>query len=231
MAGTDLILLHGALGHGGQLASLGALLGEDRRVMTLEFEGHGATPLRGRPLRMESFASAVIEAMDAEGIAKADFFGYSMGGYVALSLAATAPGRVNRVGTLATKLAWSPEITARECAMLDASMIRAKVPKYAQILEARHTGAGWERLLTETADLLRDLGDRPRLTDAVLDSIAQPVRIAVGDRDATVTIDECVAAVRHLRNGELEVHPHTSHPFEKAPLHRIARSLAEFFAP
>jgi len=86
-----------------------------------------------------------------------------MGGYIALYLAATSPDRVQRVATLATKLAWTP------------------------------------------------------------------ARIAVGDRDATVTIDECVAAVRRIPNGELEVLPRTPHPFEKAPIERIAYSLAEFF--
>ena len=167
--------------------------------------------------------------MDAANISKADLFGYSMGGYVALHLAASSPDRVRRVATLATKLAWTPEIAARECALLDAATIRTKVPKFAAALEARHIAMGWEALLTKTADLLHDLGSRPRITNDVLASIGQPVRIAVGDRDATVTIDECVAAVRQLPHGELEVVPRTPHPFEKVPIEHVAYSLSEFF--
>jgi pimeloyl-ACP methyl ester carboxylesterase len=227
---TDLILLHGALGDATQLAPLGERLDRERRPTILELEGHGSTPPRGGPLRIESFADAVLGAMDQAGIARADFFGYSMGGYVALYLAATVPDRVARVATLATKLAWTPEVAERECALLDAATIRVKVPKFAAALEAKHTATGWEALLAHTADLLRDLGARPRITDETLASITQPVRIAVGDRDATVTIDECVAAVRRMPNGELEVHPRTPHPFEKAPVERLARSLSEFFA-
>jgi len=185
--------------------------------------------LRNRPLRIESFAAAVLEAMDRASVGQADVFGYSMGGYVALYLAATSPDRVRRVATLATKLAWTPEIAARECALLDAATIRAKVPKFAAALEARHTAAGWEALLASTADLLRELGARPRITDELLAAIHHPARIAVGDRDATVTIDECVAAARRIPNGELEVLPRTPHPFEKAPIERVAHSLAEFF--
>ena len=228
MTANDLILLHGALGDAGQLVPLATRLGDSRRVSVLELEGHGATPLRRRPMSIESFAADVIAELDRRDIARADFFGYSMGGYVALYLAATAPERVNRVATLATKLAWTSEIAARETAMLDSATIRAKVPKFAAALEARHTGAGWETLLASTAELLHELGARPRLTDEVLASIAQPVRVGVGDRDVTVTIEECAAAVRQLRSGELEVHPRTSHPFEKAPIDRIARSLVEF---
>jgi pimeloyl-ACP methyl ester carboxylesterase len=227
---ANLVLLHGALGDATQLAPLADRLGPERRSTIVELEGHGATPLRGRPLRIESFAEAVLDAMDQRGIERADFFGYSMGGYVALHLAATAPERVRRVATLATKLAWTPEIAERECAMLDATTIRAKVPKFAAALEARHTAAGWETLLAESADLLRDLGRQPRVTEETLASIVQPVRIGVGDRDATVTIDECVAAARRIPNGELEVYPRTPHPFEKAPIERLARSLFEFLA-
>ena len=37
-------------------------------------------------------------------------------------------------------------------------------------------------------------------------------------------------ATEETASGELEVHPRTPHPFEKAPLDRIARSVGEFFA-
>jgi pimeloyl-ACP methyl ester carboxylesterase len=229
MADTDLIPLHGALGDTSQLAPLAARLSDRRRVTVVELEGHGATPLRDRPFRIESFASSVLETMDQRGIGTADLFGYSMGGYIALYLAATFPARIARVATLATKIAWTPDIAARESAMLDVATIRAKVPKFAAALEARHTAAGWEQLLWRTADLLRELGARPVVTDGLLASIGQRVRVAVGDRDTTVTLDECAAGVRRLANGELEVHPRTPHPFEKAPIDRIAASLAEFF--
>jgi hypothetical protein len=114
--------------------------------------------------------------------------------------------------------------------MLDVATIRSKVPKFAAALEARHTGAGWETLLAATAEMLHDLGSRPRLTNELLGTIGHPIRLAVGDRDATVDIDECAGALRLLKNGELEVHPRTPHPFEKVPLDRVATSLSEFFA-
>jgi pimeloyl-ACP methyl ester carboxylesterase len=226
---TDLILLHGALGDVRQLSPLAERMGDEFRVATIELPGHGSTAADG-PLRIDAFAQAVLHAMDHRGIAQADFFGYSMGGYVALYLAALAPNRVGRVATLATKLAWAPEVASRESAMLDAATIRAKVPKFAAALEARHTGLGWETLLARTAEMMQELGRHPVVSGELLGRITQPARIAVGDRDATVTIDECIVAVRQLANGELEVHPRTPHPFEKAPVERIARSLREFLA-
>ena len=230
IASRDLVLLHGALGDTQQLAPLADRVGGDRRVAVIELPGHGATDLHGDRFGIEAFAEAVLREMTARDIHRADFFGYSMGGYVALHLAAVAPDRVTRVATLATKLAWTPEGAARETAMLDAATISAKVPKFAAALEARHTALGWKTLLGRTADLMRELGSRPVVTADVLATITQPVRIAVGDRDTTVTLDECAVAARQLPNGELEVHPRTPHPFEKSPVDRIASSLLQFFA-
>jgi pimeloyl-ACP methyl ester carboxylesterase len=230
MSDTPLILLHGALGDAEQLAPLAGRMSGTRRVVVLEFEGHGTTPLRGRPLRIESFAAAVVDAMDRGGIERADLFGYSMGGYVALFLAAMAPDRVARVATLATKIAWTPDVAVRESAMLDAAVIREKVPRFAAALAARHTATGWDVLLSHTAELLHELGERPRVTNELLSAVTQPVRIAVGDRDATVTLEECASAARQLPNGELEVYPRTAHAFEKAPLDRVVASLTDFFA-
>ena len=230
IASRDLVLLHGALGDVQQLAPLADLVGGERRVLVMELPGHGATGLHDDRFGIEAFSEAVLREMTARDVDRADFFGYSMGGYVALHLAAAAPDRVSRVATLATKLAWTPEGAARETAMLDAATISAKVPKFAAALEARHTVLGWKALLARTADLMRELGARPVVTADVLASITQPVRIAVGDRDTTVSLDECATAVRQLRNGELEVHPRTPHPFEKAPVDRIASSLLEFFS-
>lgn len=64
--------------------------------------------------------------------------------------------------------------------------------------------------------------------DDDLRAIAHPVRLSVGDRDATGSIDECEAALRLLPLGELEVHPATPHPFERAPVERLARSIGDF---
>jgi pimeloyl-ACP methyl ester carboxylesterase len=105
----------------------------------------------------------------------------------------------------------------------------AKVPRFADILAARHAGFGWEQVLAATRDMMLALGAQPPLTSHALGGIAQPVRVMVGDRDATATVEESAAAVRALPAGELEVLPRTPHPLEKVPLGRLAASIAEFF--
>lgn len=234
MAGPHIILVHGALGDASQMAPLAARLrdggvGDGATIDAVELEGHGATPARERPFRIEYFAENVLEHLERRGLDRADLFGYSMGGYVALHLAATAAARVRRVATLATKLAWTQEVAAREMAMLDPATIRAKVPRFAEALERRHSASGAETVLRLTADLLGSLGGRPLLGPDVFATISHPVRLAVGDRDATVGLDETAVAARALPNGELEVYPRTPHPFEKVSLERLTSSLREFF--
>lgn len=226
---TDLVLLHGALGAGRQLDPLAERLTEEgRRVHVVELEGHGSTPARGRVFAIEHFAENVVEAMDARGIERAAIFGYSMGGYVALHLAATRPERVERVVTLGTKFRWDPETAEREARRLDPAGIRDKIPRFADTLAARHASAGgWEGVLVRTASLLRALGAQPVLDDAVLGSLAQPVRVMVGDRDVTVTIEETAGAYRALGSGEMVVMPRTPHPFEQVDLGRLAGLIVE----
>ena len=216
---ADVVLLHGALGAADQLAPLAERLTERLagrgRVHVVELEGHGATP-SARPYAMAHFVGNVLATMDARGVERAALFGYSMGGYAALLLAAAHPGRAARVVTLGTKFRWDPETAAREARRLDPAAIRAKVPRFADALAARHAGAGgWEGVVARTADLLRALGDAPPLTDETLGAVRCPARVMVGDRDATVTVEETAGAWRALGDGELAVLPRTPHPLEQ----------------
>ena len=229
-ATRDLVLLHGALGASTQFDALARGLEPHFRIHLLDFEGHGSAPPRGRPLGIPFFAENVLELLDSKGIERALLFGYSMGGYVALHLALEHPMRAMRVAALGTKLRWDRETASREAARLDPDVMRAKVPKFAAALAARHERAGgWERVVTDTADLLRELGERPLLSDAEFARIAQPVRIIVGDRDATVGVDESAAASRSLIDGSLTVLADTPHPLEQVDMTRLVPILVDFF--
>ena len=178
---------------------------------------------------MEHFAENVVELLDTQGIQRARFFGHSMGGYVALCLALDRPERVERIATLGTKFRWDPHTAARGAGWLDPAKIRVKVPQFAATLAERHERAGgWVGVLERTADLLRDLGDNPRLTDATLARIAPPVRVLVGDRDDTVSVDESTGAARVLANGSVTVLPNTPHPIEQVDVSLLAPVLLDF---
>ena len=227
---ADLLLLHAALGARSQFDALAGELGERFTIHSLDFEGHGEAGPSDRPFRIEAFAENVVAYLDRNALATVDIFGYSMGGYVALHLAAVMPERVGRIFTLGTKLRWDPETSAREVRMLDPETIARKVPRFAEQLERRHAGAGgWRLVLEKTAEMMIALGDSSPLTDERFGSIAHRVRIGVGDRDATVGVEESAGVYRLLANGELMVFPRTPHPIERAPIELIASEIGRFF--
>lgn len=91
-AGPPLVLVHGAGGTSRHWPEeLRALPG--RRVVALDLPGHGGSP--GPSLRsIGTYATRVVEALDALGIASAVVAGHSMGGAIALTIALEAPPRV-----------------------------------------------------------------------------------------------------------------------------------------
>ncbi|HEX3158986.1 MAG TPA: alpha/beta fold hydrolase, partial [Gemmatimonadaceae bacterium] len=172
-----------------------------------DFAGHGTRSSEPGAFSIERFAGDVIAYLDAHDISRAAFVGYSMGGYVALYLAVHHPERVARVVTLGTKLAWSPEAAARETRLLDPDVIAVKVPGFAAVLAERHGVEYWAEVCRRTAGMLRELGERPVLGYGAFAGIGCPVRLAVGNRDGTVSVEEKLAVSRVIGGAELAVLP------------------------
>jgi len=222
---TDLVLLHGALGDATQLAPLATRLDDGRRVVVIELEGHGATPLRDRPLRIESFADDVIAHLDRQGIGRADIFGYSMGGYVAMYLAKDYPQLVDRIITLGTKFHWDEATGAREIKMLNPAAIAAKVPVFAAALEALHAPNDWKEVLQRTADMMEGMGRDNPLKPADYAAIKTTCLIMLGDRDKMVTFEETIATYKQLPNAQMAVLPGTPHIIDQVDPSLIAYLL------
>ncbi len=226
---TKLLLLHGALGAKSQFAGIEQSLAGSLEVYSLNFSGHGGEPLPEVPFSIELFAGDVLRWLDANKIDKINLFGYSMGGYVALYLALKHPDKIGKIFTLATKLEWSEEISAREVKMLDAVKIKEKVPKFAEELSQRHGADKWEAVLGKTAEMMINLGRKNRLTPEDYTKIEHDVTLGVGDRDKMVSIEETTAAYRKLKNGKLLVMPDTPHPLEQVNAERLCYEIKEIF--
>jgi pimeloyl-ACP methyl ester carboxylesterase len=96
--GQPLVLLHGAFS--ATETSFGELipsLAKTRQVISLEQQGHGHTADIDRPLTVEQMADDTAAALRQLGIENADFFGYSMGGGIALQLAIQYPDLVHKL--------------------------------------------------------------------------------------------------------------------------------------
>lgn len=229
MSNYPLLLLHGALGASTQYEPLFPLIADRIDVHTMDFEGHHTAPSRDRPLRFNHFAENVLEYMASRSIDKIHIFGHSLGGAIGLYLARHYPQRVASVFTLGIKFEWSLEIAEKENAFLDAQKMEEKVPGFAKMLKQRHTAAGWETLLERVRDLHLSMGRDNPLKDADFRSIGQKVRIAVGDRDKMVDIEQSIRKYRLLQHGEFQVFPATPHPLEQVHMPRLASAMLDFF--
>jgi pimeloyl-ACP methyl ester carboxylesterase len=100
--GPVLVLLEG-LGYGSWMwRSQVDVLSRTHRLVVVDNRGISpSTPLPG-PYSMEQFAQDALATLDAEGIDRASFLGVSMGGFIAQSVAALAPDRVERLVLVST---------------------------------------------------------------------------------------------------------------------------------
>ena len=76
----NLLLLHGALGAKRSSKNLKQSLGESFNVYTMNFSGHGGSPIPKEPFSIKMFAEDILKFLDSLGIDYINVFGYSMGG-------------------------------------------------------------------------------------------------------------------------------------------------------
>lgn len=96
--GQPIILLHGSymtidLNWSGLIPELS----KTRKVIAVELQGHGHTPVSDRELSRATLASDVEKLMDYLKIDSADIAGYSFGGQIAYQFAIQSPKRLKKL--------------------------------------------------------------------------------------------------------------------------------------
>jgi 3-oxoadipate enol-lactonase len=122
-------------------------LAERFRVVRYDHRGHGTSPVPPGPYDLAGLAGDVVRLLDALGIERAHLGGLSLGGMVAMQLAATRPERVDRLGLVCTAAhvppasMWAERAatvrTAGPQALVDAVFARWFTPAGAGSPEAR----------------------------------------------------------------------------------------------
>jgi pimeloyl-ACP methyl ester carboxylesterase len=95
--GEPLVFLHGGYMSIDTMRDLVTRLAETRQVIAAEMQGHGRTADIDRPFSYEQLADDVVVLMDSLDVEKADVFGYSFGGGIALQLGIRHPERVDQL--------------------------------------------------------------------------------------------------------------------------------------
>lgn len=204
-AGRPLVLLHGAFGW----ANVHPILAKNRQVIAVELQGHGHTADIDRPLTAEQMADDTAALLKQLKIDQADFFGYSMGGNVALAVAIRHPSLVRKLainGSHASKMAeaYEPE-TYKQFQSLPADF----APK---ILKDHYDAVApdpkqWPALVGKIKKMGLEFKGFARED---MRSIKAPVLITLGDRDG-VRAEHAVEMFRLIPNAQLAVFPGGDH--------------------
>ncbi|WP_159080455.1 alpha/beta fold hydrolase [Nocardia suismassiliense] len=210
--GRPLILLHGGLGTGE--STFGAMIPElakTRRVIAVDLQAHGHTPDLARPLSYEALADDVAALINHLQLGKADLLGYSLGGGVALQVAARTPDLVDRLVVASAPFrydGWVPETRAGMAAMNPDAL--RETPLFQLYSGVAPDPAGWHGLVTKTRDLLSKEYD----WTAQLAQVRAPALVLTAESDALFR-DHATDMVAGLNTGKpdsrLEIVPGTTH--------------------
>ena len=218
---TPLVIVHGANGSAREMAPL-----TDRLPgFVPNMIGHGGREIPAA-LDVPAIAADLLRQCDAAGIGKADWFGFSFGGLVALWIAAHHPDRVRGIVTLVTKVDYDARGIAHVTHLLDPDRLAAK-PRGAE-LAATHAPKDWRELARVNGRMFEGFRDRPPLNGAQIAGIRQPALLMAGLEDPLVSGAETSALAKRLPNATTGLFSGGCHPLAHAPLDAIVRSTRAF---
>jgi pimeloyl-ACP methyl ester carboxylesterase len=194
--GEPLVVLHGAYMDIPTMGGIIPKLAETHRVYAVELQGHGRTTDIDRKITYQNLADDVAAFMDAVGLAKADVFGYSMGGQAALQVAIRHPAKVNRVVAASVGYdlrGWQPEYTAA-IPQFTVEMMLA-MPFFKEQADRK---PGFPKLIEKLIQLEKE----PMAWEAEVKALTMPILVIAGDADVS-TLEHNVALFKLLGGGAM----------------------------
>lgn len=182
-SGEPLLLLHGGLGTADMFDPILPQLAAGRRVIAVDLQGHGRTPLGDRAFSPEAMGDDMATLVRRLGHERVDVLGYSLGGGVGLRMAIQHPQRVRRLALVSTPFSdagFYPGIRAQQKAIdgKAAPMMR-DTPMYASYAAVAPDAAEFPRLLDTLGAYMRRTYD----WSGELKALTMPVMLVYGDGD------------------------------------------------
>jgi pimeloyl-ACP methyl ester carboxylesterase len=225
---STVVLLHGANGTGGLLAPLAEPLRAFASIEAPDLLGPGGRPVPER-FTVPAFAADLIAYLDARGVERAVFFGYSFGGYLALYLACRFPERVRALCTLAAKYVFDEAAVKHLTYLADPERLRRPGNPRAQQLEQAHAPQDWVAITNNNRRLFAELEKAPALTEADLQAIRVPALVLSADKDQIVPQAETRALAKLLR-ARLGIFQGYAHPLAAVPVEMVVPAIGSWLA-
>lgn len=180
--GNPIVLLHGAFWNidmnWGQLIPE---LSKTRKVIAIEFQGHGHTPYSDRKLDIATLAKDVEGVMDYLKIDSADVAGFSMGGSIAYQLTVQSPERVRKLVIISSTYKTSGWLASVNNGFKDFKPeFFDKTPIKTAYDSIAPDKTKWRKFIQQMIDFA---GVPFNIGDSNIAKIASPVLIISGDND------------------------------------------------
>jgi pimeloyl-ACP methyl ester carboxylesterase len=208
-SGQPLVLLHGSFGFIEGWAPILPALTKSHQVIAIEMQGHGHTNDVDRPLSHEQMADDTAALLNQLKITNADFFGYSMGGTVALGVAIRHPELVRKLAVLGSATGSLKDTFEPESYKQFLSLPADFAPPILKEPYDRTSPdpSRWPVLVTK----IKNLGlNFKGYSASEVKSIKAQVLIMLGDRDGTRP-EHAVEMYRQIANSQLTIFPGADH--------------------
>jgi len=241
--GLPFILLHGFPLHGGIWDPIRPALVQVCRLITPDLRGFGESPAGDGGCVMADLAADVLALADSLGIERFVIGGHSMGGYVALAVAAAAPAKIAGLALLASR-AGADDDAARDLRRAVGERLAAEgsgpwLDEFLPGMFGPTTLARAPRLLAEVRAMADRVSTRVLMAAqagmaerpdhaAVLASLTVPVLILGGAEDALIPALEIERDKRTAQHGRTVLIASAGHlPMLERPI-ATAEALAGF---
>lgn len=248
---STVVLIHGNGAHAGWWDPIVPWLVPGWRVVALDLRGHGESDWAEPPrYALADYVADVGTVLDALAPGPAPLLGHSMGGRVAVQLAATAPGRVRALALLDTRLdpvdprlarQWRGRIAGRRegrtYATREEALRAFRFVPDEPVVDPAIVRALAEQAVTERAPgawtfrfdrgVLTVDGDRAGDLHRHLGSLGCPVFVGVGAASGVLGPRERALVGRLVPHAELHVFPGAHHFLLHCP-ERVGPALRTF---
>jgi len=182
--GDPIVLLHGAyMTINSNWSELIPVLSKTRKVIALEMDGHGHSPLSQRQFSYQTFADDVASVLKYLKIDNADILGYSYGGTIAYAFAIQHPAMTKKLIVISSTYkseGWLgimfTMLNGLKPDAFDNTPIRSEYNKVAP------DTSNWHAFI---AKMLKFSAEKFNLGDDNLKNIKAPALLIMGDNDGT----------------------------------------------